>query len=260
MAEKKTRIIAVDELEWQDASARTGLPEGVRLKLFAEDEGEGITDALVHFPPGYVEPRHTHTSWHSCFLVEGRWIVEGKELTPGSYMFGPAGPDQPHGPFQSPEGSLVFVSSGTTGDMTHEWDRDAPLTASGERTPGNRTRIVHVDELEWQDGSKLMTLPRGARMKIFAEDEETGRTDALIEFPPGYVEPRHTHAASHSGCLLRGDWIVEGKLLEPGGYFYGPAGEDQPHGPFVSPQGTHILISFRGGTGRGIEHHWNDGR
>ena len=110
--------------------------------------------------------------------------------------------------------------------------------------------------MPWQNGSQLMTLPEGVRMKVFAEDLETGRTDALIEFPAGYVEPRHTHAASHSAFLLRGRWIVEGRELQPGSYFYGPAGEDQPHGPFESPEGTLIFICFRGGTGAAIEHHW----
>ena len=257
MSERQTRIIDVDEVEWVDGSEETALPPGVRVKVFQEATPEGLRDALVYFPPGYIEPRHTHDVWHSCFLIEGRWIVEGKELSPGSYMHGPSGLDQPHGPFVSPEGCLVYVSSGGT-DFTHAWDPDAPLdsAAKGPSDPENRTRVVHVDELEWQDGSAL-TLPAGVRMKVFLEDKVAGRTDALIHFPPGYVEPRHTHGASHSGALLEGRWIVDGRELHPGGYFYGPAGEDEPHGPFESPEGTLVFVSFRG-TGESMSHKWGD--
>ena len=258
MSGRKTRIIDVDEVEWVDGSALTALPAGVRMKVFQEGTDEGITDALVHFPPGYVEPRHTHGIWHSCFLIEGRWIVEGKELAPGSYMHGPSGADQPHGPFESPDGCLVYVSSGGT-DQRHDWDPAAPLDtqAQGPAAADNRTRIVHVDELEWKEGSTQLTLPAGVRIKVFVEDAAAGRTDALIHFPPGYVEPRHTHAASHSGALLEGRWIVEGKELHRGGYFYGPAGEEEPHGPFESPEGTLVFVSFRG-TGEAMSHKWSE--
>ncbi len=255
MPDRRTKIIHVDEVPWTNGSERMTLPPGARMKVFSEDLDVGHIDALISFPAGYLEPRHTHAGAHSTFLVEGRWIVEGKEITAGSYMYGPAGPDQPHGPFQSPEGSLVFASySGA--DMSHDWDPDKQPPQGADPDHSSRTRIVHVDELEWQNGSNLMTLPDGVRMKVFDEDETEGRTDALIEFPPGYVEPRHTHAASHTGVLVKGDWIVEGKLLAPGSYFHGPAGDDQPHGPFESPNGTLIFISFIGGTGKAIEHHW----
>ena len=258
MGDRKTRIIDAGELEWVDGSTQANLPAGVRMKVFQENVEGSITDALVHFPPGYVEPRHTHGIWHSCFLLEGRWIVEGKELTPGSYMHGPAGADQPHGPFESPEGVLVYVSSGGE-DFRHDWDPDAPLDtqAQGPVDPDNRTCVIHVDEIEWQEGSKQLTLPEGVRMKIFVEDEAAGRTDALIHFPPGYVEPRHTHGASHSGTLLDGRWIVEGKELHKGGYFFGPAGNGEPHGPFESPDGTLVFVSFRG-TGETMQHKWSE--
>ena len=257
MSERKTRIIDGDEVEWVDASEEATLPAGVLKKVFQEEGAGGIRDGLAYFPPGYVEPRHTHGIWHSCFLMEGRWIVEGKELSPGSYMYGPSGVDQPHGPFVSPEGCLVFVSSGGT-DFAHAWDAEAPLDAQAEGPgdPNNRTRVVHVDELEWQEGSTLLTLPPGVRMKIFMEDEESGRLDALINFPAGYREPRHTHGASHSCGLLEGRWIVEGKELHPGGYFYGPAGDEEPHGPFESPEGTLVFVSFQG-TGEALAHKWD---
>ncbi|MEE9277825.1 MAG: cupin domain-containing protein [Dehalococcoidia bacterium] len=120
----------------------------------------------------------------------------------------------------------------------------------------NKTRIVDAREVEWQDGAAVLTLPEGVRVKILAEDKETGRTDMLINFPPGYVEPRHTHTAFHSCVLLEGRWIVEGKELAPGGYMFGPPGEGQPHGPFECPEGCIVFVSFHGGTGDGIHHNY----
>ena len=40
----------------RDGSTRANLPGGVRMKVLQENVEGDITDALVHFPPGYVEP------------------------------------------------------------------------------------------------------------------------------------------------------------------------------------------------------------
>lgn len=56
MGERKTRIIDAAEVEWVDGSTRANLPGGVRMKVLQENVEGDITDALVHFPPGYVEP------------------------------------------------------------------------------------------------------------------------------------------------------------------------------------------------------------
>ena len=146
MAERQTRIIDVDDVAWGDGSSKMTLPEGVRVKLFAEDEATGRTDMLINFPVGYVEPRHTHDSWHSCFLKEGHWLVEGERLGPGSYMHGPAGPGQAHGPFHSPEGTYVFVSVGgdggaaapRVGSRGGAVDAGAGGAGTGEQDAGDR--------------------------------------------------------------------------------------------------------------------------
>lgn len=36
----------------------------------------------------YVEPAHTHDSWHSILVTKGRMCVAGKDLRPGDYVFG----------------------------------------------------------------------------------------------------------------------------------------------------------------------------
>ena len=109
----------------------------------------------------------------------------------------------------------------------------------------NEKVILNSAELEWQDGTDLLQLPQGVKIKVLSQDPFTGRMDMLASFPPGYVEPRHVHEGYHSTVLLEGTWIVEGKVLAPGGYVYGPANVD--HGPFESPGGCVVFASFHGG-------------
>ena len=223
-------------VEWVDSTAESGLPPGVRTKLLSVDPAAGVRNVLASFPPGYVEPRHTHGVAHATFLLEGRWIIEGKEIGPGGYMFGPG--NLPHGPFESPEGSLVFASALGSG-MRHNY----PPTPEEEAT-AVKTIIVDPSELEWQDAAALFNLPEGVKIKIYHRDAATNRMDALVSFPPGYVEPRHTHGLTHYDTLLEGRWIIEGTEVGPGGHIFGPP--DVPHGPFECPEGVLVVASTFG--------------
>ncbi len=225
-----------NNVEWVDGTAESGLPPGVRTKLLSSDEAAGVRNVLASFPAGCVEPRHTHGVAHATFLLEGRWIVEGKEIGPGGYMFGPG--NLPHGPFESPEGSLVFASALGSG-MRHHY----PPTPEQEATAVD-TVIVDPSELEWQDAAALLNLPEGVKIKIYHQDEATGRMDSLVYFPPGYVEPRHTHGLAHYDTLLEGRWIIEGTEVGPGGHIFGPPGV--PHGPFECPEGVVVCASAFG--------------
>jgi hypothetical protein len=51
---------------------------------------------------------------------------------------------------------------------------------------------INTDEIEWQDGEKVLGLPPGLKVKIIAEGEDdvSERVDEFVQFPPGYVEPR----------------------------------------------------------------------
>ncbi|MEK6711180.1 MAG: hypothetical protein AABZ64_11445 [Nitrospinota bacterium] len=94
------------------------LPKGVKVKIFAYDPAMKRLDMKVKFPPGYVEPAHTHKSWHSILVTGGRMCVAGKDLRPGDYVFGW---DTPHGPYEYPDGCEVFVVF--MGDGTqHIWE------------------------------------------------------------------------------------------------------------------------------------------
>lgn len=246
MAKEERVIVDPSTLEWVDASEMLTLPKGVKAKVLSDDPATGRRDVLWYFPPGYVEPRHTHKGTHSDVLLQGRWIIEGIEVEMGGYIYGPT--DVPHGPFECPEGCLVFAHF--EGSLEHDWPPKEDVEAAAASAPEERV-ITDPRQLEWQDGSELFTLPKGVKMKMLGENPATGRRDMLVYFPPGYVEPRHTHGGTHSDVLLQGRWIIEGTEVGPGGYIYGPA--DVPHGPFECPEGCLVFGSFHGAP----EHDWD---
>ena len=94
------------DLEWQDDTTLLRLPEGVQVKILSEDRELGRVDILIKFPPGYVEPRHTHDSYHSIAVLQGLMRVQGYDLRAGDYVFGW---DEEHGPYEYPEGCTVFA-------------------------------------------------------------------------------------------------------------------------------------------------------
>ena len=105
---------------------------------------------------------------------------------------------------------------------------------------------INTDEIEWQDGKKILGLPPGVKVKIIVEgrDPVSDRVDKFVEFPPGYTEPRHTHEYYHSTLVLKGEMHVAGKVLKPGDYVYG--GGDTPHGPYYYPIGCTVFSAGRG--------------
>ena len=109
------------EVEWEEGSEHDilTLPEGVQIKILAHDPLMKRFDMKVKFPPGYVEPEHSHKSWHSIIVLKGRMCVAGKDLRPGDYVFGW---DELHGPYEYPDGCevfCVFMGDGTE----HKWDK-----------------------------------------------------------------------------------------------------------------------------------------
>ena len=96
------------DLDWQDDVDVLSLGNGVQVKVFYSDPGLGVADMLIKFPPGYVEPEHAHESSHSIVVLEGVQIVRGVHLHPGDYVWA-SGPE-PHGPYEYPEGCVVFAS------------------------------------------------------------------------------------------------------------------------------------------------------
>jgi anti-sigma factor ChrR (cupin superfamily) len=96
------------EIDWEDDIDVLTLRNGVQVKIYYQDEATGHADMLIRFPPGYTEPEHTHDSSHSVVVLEGLQIVRGEHMQPGDYVW--AGGPEPHGPFEYPEGCVVFAS------------------------------------------------------------------------------------------------------------------------------------------------------
>ena len=121
------------EIAWEDGAAAEllTLPEGVEVKVFAHDPVMNRIDMKVRFPAGYVEPEHTHKSWHSIVVLKGRMCVAGKDLRPGDYVFGW---DLPHGPYEYPDGCEVFVVFMGEGTQ-HKWDAESHSRHQKEWAP-----------------------------------------------------------------------------------------------------------------------------
>jgi hypothetical protein len=114
------RAIYDADIPWESDDVRglLKLPKGVKVKVLNYDPVMKRLDMKQRFPPGYVEPAHTHTSWHSILVTKGRMCVAGKDLRPGDYVFGW---DIPHGPYEYPDGCEVFIVY--MGDATHVWEK-----------------------------------------------------------------------------------------------------------------------------------------
>ena len=108
------------DIPWESDDVRglLTLPSGVKVKVLNYDPVMKRLDMKQRFPPGYVEPAHTHKSWHSILVTKGRMCVAGKDLRPGDYVFGW---DIPHGPYEYPDGCEVFIVY--MGDASHVWEK-----------------------------------------------------------------------------------------------------------------------------------------
>ena len=106
------------DLDWEDGQSMLGLPEGVQVKILRRYPPEQARlDFLVKFPPGYQEPRLTASGSGMGIVLEGRQIVD--EFGPGTYTYDIG--TIPHGPFDYPDGCVLFVSM--HGGTVHEFDR-----------------------------------------------------------------------------------------------------------------------------------------
>lgn len=117
----------------------------------------------------------------------------------------------------------------------------------------HKFRAIHDEDIPWEDGAdnNLLTLPKGVKVKIFYKDDSMKRVDMKVKFPPGYVEPAHSHKSWHSICVLKGRMCVAGKDLRPGDYVFG---WDELHGPYEYPDGCEAFVVFMGD---GTEHRWD---
>ena len=104
----------------------------------------------------------------------------------------------------------------------------------------------NTEEIEWVDGSEILGLPEGVKIKMIREgyDEVSERSERITMFPVGYVEPRHEHDHYHSIFILEGTMLVDGKTLGPGDYVFG-GGPGNAHGPYEYPEGCKVFLCTR---------------
>ena len=104
-------------------------------------------------------------------------------------------------------------------------------------------KAIYDQDIPWEDGAdnNILTLPKGVKVKIFSKDDAMKRVDMKVKFPPGYVEPAHSHKSWHSICVLKGRMCVAGKDLRPGDYVFG---WDKLHGPYEYPDGCEAFVVF----------------
>lgn len=118
LCDNEFRIVKNGEPDW--IVPDIGLPPGDQAQRLHVDAAMGRRVSKVRFPPGYIEPKHSHKGWHCVLVQKGRMCVAGQDLRPGDYVFGW---DIPHGPFEYPDGCEVYtVSLGE--DMHHVWDAE----------------------------------------------------------------------------------------------------------------------------------------
>ncbi|MFQ5896216.1 MAG: cupin domain-containing protein [Nitrospinota bacterium] len=158
--------------------------------------------------------------------------------------------DEPHGPYEYPDGCTVFVSFHGR-STAHVWEGGpggvvAPAERKeGSAPPGARKEFValYTREIPWCEEHPLLRVPPGARAKFLGADPATGRADVILQLPPGFLEARHSHAYYHSACVLEGAIEAAGKRLGADDYLFGWQG---PHGPFTFPEGATLLVSYHG--------------
>lgn len=111
--------IDMEEMDWENGAV-LGLPEGVQVDIVNSDPNVGRRDMFVKFPPGYIEPEHSHIAAHSVIIIDGRMLVHGHELSVGDYVYGQK---ELHGPMKYPDGCIVFASF-VGGSTEHEWEEN----------------------------------------------------------------------------------------------------------------------------------------
>ena len=112
MPKPEREFAEVDALPWVPVvgspTAGAGGP-GIEEKVLSRDAGTGDLTRLLRFAPGVrTSERIVHDFWEEVFILEGGVVdlTLGRAFTAGMYACRP--PGMPHGPYASPDGSLLF--------------------------------------------------------------------------------------------------------------------------------------------------------
>lgn len=100
-----------------------------------------------------------------------------------------------------------------------------------------------VSSTAQEHGLRIVHHPLGP-----SEEEDSTPVAAILEMPPGYTLPRHSHNCERIEIVVRGTLTADGRELGPGSVL--KAGADEFYGPHVAgPQGcltVEVFASVRG--------------
>ena len=105
------KIVKINNAKAEESPSKIFRGKVTIQPLIGESEDE-IRSAMVNFSPGAVNVFHTHTANQILFVTEGKGIVatENEEVTvtPGTFIFIPAGEKHWHGATKDSSFSHIF--------------------------------------------------------------------------------------------------------------------------------------------------------
>ena len=111
MVSNEMVIVDSEKIEWEsieELSEGRICASGVQVKVLNRDEETGAMVLLAKWERGFHEAKHIHLSDNDFIVLKGKLVDEkGNEIKKGMCFFSKAGVE--HGPFDAPEGCILFV-------------------------------------------------------------------------------------------------------------------------------------------------------
>jgi anti-sigma factor ChrR (cupin superfamily) len=104
-------LVSTGSVPWKQ-----GTIPGVSSKRLFQDS-EGNVTWLVKLEPGATYPRHRHTAYEHCLVLEGEVQFDQYVLRTGDYEV--ANPDTDHSSFFSPNGAVLFIIANKHDEVFH---------------------------------------------------------------------------------------------------------------------------------------------
>ncbi len=109
MAKPEMEIQNVDHIPWQPVTGGGVSGAGSYEKILSMDPETGNFTRLLRVEAG-VETAETlsHDVWEEIYIIEGKYIDKGKNITLTTGMYGCRPPGMKHGPYKFLESSLML--------------------------------------------------------------------------------------------------------------------------------------------------------
>ena len=188
---------------WLEDVDTLTLGRGVRVKILFQDDTH--TDMLVKFPPGYVEPEHTHQASHSVLIVEGLQILHGEQMRPGD-SFGPRA-WSPTAPSNTPKAASCSPAGGadppTTATRDHPPETCKPTLCSSIRKRATSTPKERGREMELADATEALSSLEGRTVLVTGAGGGMGRATSLRAAAAGaYVVATDVEGQDKTALLI----------------------------------------------------------